>query len=318
LIWRLGSKRIGLRLPEKELNSLWKKSGGFFCFTDSQMEIIQDLKVMHHWADTQRLAGRTIALVPTMGFFHSGHLNLMNHGREIADKVVVSLFVNPLQFGAGEDFEKYPRDFERDRQLADEAEVDILFTPRNQDLYPEDYQTCVSVERVTQGLCGASRPEHFLGVATVVCKLFQLVKPHKAIFGLKDYQQVVTIKQMVRDLNMDLEVIGRPTVREADGLAMSSRNVYLSVEDRRVALSLSQSLSVAQKRCREGERKAGSILDEVIRILTSHPGNQIDYARIVHPQTLKELETINSRGILALAVRVGQTRLIDNCLLEVE
>jgi pantoate--beta-alanine ligase len=174
------------------------------------------------------------------------------------------------------------------------------------------------VERVTQGLCGASRPEHFLGVATVVCKLFQLVKPHKAIFGLKDYQQVVTIKQMVRDLNMDLEVIGRPTVREADGLAMSSRNVYLSVEDRRVALSLSQSLSVAQKRCREGERKAGSILDEVIRILTSHPGNQIDYARIVHPQTLKELETINSRGILALAVRVGQTRLIDNCLLEVE
>jgi len=282
------------------------------------MEIIQDLKVMHHWADTQRLAGRTIALVPTMGFFHSGHLNLMNHGREIADKVVVSLFVNPLQFGAGEDFEKYPRDFERDRQLADEAEVDILFTPRNQDLYPEDYQTCVSVERVTQGLCGASRPEHFLGVATVVCKLFQLVKPHKAIFGLKDYQQVVTIKQMVRDLNMDLEVIGRPTVREADGLAMSSRNVYLSVEDRRVALSLSQSLSVAQKRCREGERKAGSILDEVIRILTSHPGNQIDYARIVHPQTLKELETINSRGILALAVRVGQTRLIDNCLLEVE
>ena len=179
----------------------------------------------------------------------------MNHGRETADKVVVSLFVNPLQFGIGEDFEKYPRDFERDRQLAEEAGVDILFTPRHEDLYPEDYQTYVSVEQVTQGLCGASRPGHFRGVTTVVCKLFQLVKPHKAIFGLKDYQQVVTIKQMVRDLNMDVEVIGRPTVREADGLAMSSRNVYLSAEDRMAALSLSQSLSVAQKKCREGERR---------------------------------------------------------------
>jgi len=282
------------------------------------MEIIQDLKIMQNWADTQRRAGRTIALVPTMGFFHSGHLNLMNHGREMADRVVVSLFVNPLQFGAGEDFEKYPRDFERDRQLAEAAGVDLLFTPRHEDLYPEDYQTYVSVERVIQGLCGVSRPGHFRGVATVVCKLFQLVKPHKAIFGLKDYQQVVTIKQMVRDLNMDLEVIGRPTVREADGLAMSSRNVYLSAEDRLAALSLSQSLSAAQKRCREGEREAGSILAEVIRILTRHPGNQIDYAQIVHPQTLKELETINPRGILALAVRVGKTRLIDNCLLEVD
>jgi pantoate--beta-alanine ligase len=282
------------------------------------MEIIQDLKVMQNWADTQRRAGRTIALVPTMGFFHSGHLNLMNHGREMADKVVVSLFVNPLQFGVGEDFEKYPRDLERDRQLAEEAGSDILFTPRHEDLYPEDYQTYVSVERVTQGLCGASRPGHFQGVATVVCKLFQLVKPHKAIFGLKDYQQVITIKQMVRDLNMDLEVIGRPTVREADGLALSSRNVYLSAEDRIAGLSLSQSFSAAQKMCREGVREAGSILAEVIRILTSHPENRIDYARIVHPQTLKELETINPRGILALAVRVGQTRLIDNCLLEVE
>jgi len=282
------------------------------------MEIIQDLKVMPHWADTQRRTGRTIALVPTMGFFHSGHLSLMNHGREMADRVVVSLFVNPLQFGAGEDFEKYPRDFGRDRQLAEEAGVDILFTPRHQDLYPEDYQTYVSVERVTNGLCGVSRPVHFRGVATVVCKLFQLVKPHKAIFGLKDYQQVVTIKQMVRDLNMDLEVIGSPTVREADGLAMSSRNVYLSSEDRMAALSLSQSLSAAQKRCREGERGAGSILAEVIRILTRHPGNRIDYAKIVHPHTLKELETINPRGILALAVRVGKTRLIDNCLLEVD
>ncbi len=282
------------------------------------MEIIQELKVMQSWADNQRRTGRTIALVPTMGFFHSGHLNLMNHGRDVADKVVVSLFVNPLQFGVGEDFEKYPRDFERDRQLAEEAGMDILFTPRHEDLYPEDYQTYVSVEEVTKGLCGASRAGHFRGVATIVCKLFQLVKPHMAIFGLKDYQQVVTIKQMTRDLNMDIEVIGRPTVREADGLAMSSRNVYLSAEDRMAALSLSQSLSAAQKRCREGERETGLILAEVTRVLTGHPENRIDYAKIVHPQTLKELETINPQGILALAVRVGKTRLIDNCLLEVE
>ncbi|RPH89018.1 MAG: pantoate--beta-alanine ligase [Desulfobacteraceae bacterium] len=281
------------------------------------MEIIQDLKVMPHWADTQRLAGRTIALVPTMGFFHSGHIDLMNHGREMADRVVVSLFVNPLQFGAGEDFEKYPRDFERDRQLAEEAGVDVLFIPRHEDLYPKDYQTYISVERVTQGLCGASRPGHFRGVATIVCKLFQLVKPHKAIFGLKDYQQVITIKQMVLDLNMDVEVIGRPTVREADGLALSSRNVYLSAEDRKAALSLFESLTVAQDRCRQGEWEAGSILAEATRILTRHPGNRIDYAKIVDPHTLKDLETINPRGILVLAVRVGQTRLIDNGLLEV-
>ncbi len=281
------------------------------------MEIIQDLKAMQQWAEAQRRIGLTIALVPTMGFFHAGHLNLMNQGREMADKVVVSLFVNPLQFGIGEDFEKYPRDFERDRQLAEEAGVDILFTPRHEDLYPEDYQTYVSVEQVTQGLCGASRPGHFRGVTTIVCKLFQLVKPHKAIFGLKDYQQVATIKQMVRDLNMDVEVIGLPTVREADGLAMSSRNVYLSPKDRIAALSLSQSLSAARKSCRQGERESGPILAEVIRILTRHPENQIDYATIVDPHTLKELGTIQSRGILALAVRVGKTRLIDNSLLEV-
>jgi pantoate--beta-alanine ligase len=155
-------------------------------------------------------------------------------------------------------------------------------------------------------------------VATVVCKLFHIVKPNKALFGLKDYQQVVTIKQMVRDLNMDLEVIGLPTVREADGLAMSSRNVYLSPEERRSALSLSQSLSAAQESCRDGARKAGTVLAEVTRILTRHPGNRIDYLKIVHPETLDELETIESRGILALAVWVGQTRLIDNCLLEVD
>lgn len=282
------------------------------------MNRIEDLLSMQQWSDTRRQAGRTIALVPTMGFFHSGHLNLMKQGREMADTVVVSLFVNPLQFGAGEDYEKYPRDLERDRQLAEQVGVEVLFTPRYEDLYPEGFQTYVTVEGVTQGLCGASRPGHFRGVATVVCKLFQLVKPNKALFGLKDYQQVVTIKQMVRDLDMDLEVIGLPTVREADGLAMSSRNVYLSPEERRSALSLSQSLSAAQKSCREGEREAGVILAEVTRNLTRHPGNRIDYAQIVDSETLVELETINPRGILALAVWVGRTRLIDNCLLEVE
>jgi pantoate--beta-alanine ligase len=282
------------------------------------MNRIEDLLLMQNWAKTQRRTGRTIALVPTMGFFHSGHLNLMQQAQEMADTVVVSLFVNPLQFGAGEDFEKYPRDVERDRQLAEQAGVDVLFTPRYEALYPEGFQTYITVERVTAGLCGASRPGHFRGVATIVCKLFQIIKPNKAIFGLKDYQQVVTIKQMVRDLDLDLEIIGLPTVREADGLAMSSRNVYLSPEERRSALSLSQSLSAAQQSCREGLRQAGVILAEVTRILTHPPGNRIDYATIVHPETLVELETIDPRGLLALAVWVGRTRLIDNCLLEVE
>lgn len=280
------------------------------------MERLTSPQKMQHWANEQRRAGRTVALVPTMGFFHQGHLKLMEYGRSRADRLVVSLFVNPLQFGPGEDFERYPRDEERDGLLALKAGVDILFSPASQDLYPVHFQTHVTVEKVTRGLCGASRPGHFRGVATVVCKLFHLVKPHWAIFGLKDYQQYVVIRQMVGDLDMDLEVVGRPTVRERDGLAMSSRNVYLSPEERRSALSLSASLKAAQERCRAGELRAPVLLEDVVRRISGQPGTRLDYARIVDPETLEDTDRVQERAVLILAAWVGKTRLIDNGFLE--
>jgi pantoate--beta-alanine ligase len=271
---------------------------------------------MQQWAGAQRRAGRTVALVPTMGFFHQGHLKLMEFGRSRADRLVVSLFVNPLQFGPGEDFERYPRDEERDRNLALQAGVDLLFSPAAEDLYPVHFQTQVTVEKVTRGLCGASRPGHFRGVATVVCKLFNLVKPHWAIFGLKDYQQYVVIRRMVLDLHMDLEVVGRPTIRETDGLALSSRNVYLSPDERRSALSLSASLKAAQERCRAGEQRAPVLLEDVVRRISGQPGTRLDYARIVDPETLEDTDRVKDRAVLILAAWVGKTRLIDNGFLE--
>jgi pantoate--beta-alanine ligase len=194
--------------------------------------------------------------------------------------------------------------------------VDVLFSPAPEDLYPVHFQTHVTVEKVTRGLCGASRPGHFRGVATVVLKLFHLVKPHWAIFGLKDYQQYVVIRRMVQDLNLDLEVVGRPTVREPDGLAMSSRNVYLSPEERRSALSLSASLQAARERCRSGERQAAVLLEDVVRRISGEAHTRLDYARIVDPETLEDTDLIGDRAVLILAAWVGKTRLIDNGFLE--
>ena len=213
--------------------------------------------------EAERCRGRRIAFVPTMGYFHEGHLNLMRIGRKRGDCLVVSIYVNPTQFAPTEDFEAYPRDFERDRQLAEEVGVDVIFYPDNQEMYPEGYQTYVEVEGVTNNLCGISRPRFFRGVTTVCTKLFHIVKPHVTIFGKKDFQQYVTIKRMVRDLNMDIEVIGMETTREPDGLAMSSRNVYLKPDERESALSLSRSLGLAEELYDEGERDAGVILAEV-------------------------------------------------------
>jgi pantoate--beta-alanine ligase len=280
------------------------------------MTIIEDIKEMQGLAEATRQKGLKIALVPTMGYFHQGHLSLMEAGRERADLLVVSLFVNPLQFGPGEDLEKYPRDGERDARLAEGVGVDILFNPRGQDLYPDDFQTYVSVENVTRNLCGASRPGHFRGVATVVCKLFHIVKPHLALFGQKDYQQLVTIRKMVRDLNLDLEVIGLPTVREADGLAMSSRNVYLSQAERISARALSQALEEARDLVRKGERRAEAVLGRIRERIQRLPETAIDYAGICDPETLEEVAVIAGQDLLALAVYIGKTRLIDNCLLE--
>lgn len=280
------------------------------------MKTIKELNEMQVRAEEFRQAGKKIALVPTMGALHEGHLSLMDYGREKADIVVVSIFVNPIQFGPKEDFEKYPRNLEGDSRMTEKRGVDIIFSPEAGSFYSQSFQTYVTVDQVTQNLCGASRPGHFRGVTTVVCKLFHIVKPHLAIFGQKDFQQVCAIQQMVEDLNMDVEVVGRPTVREADGLAMSSRNVYLSPEERFSARSLSRALNEAQTLFKMGERKTDVILNQVLSLINQHPNIRIDYAKICHPKTLEDILVIEGRGVLALAVWCGTTRLIDNCVLE--
>jgi len=258
------------------------------------------------------LAGKTIGFVPTMGFLHEGHLSLVRKCREENQKTVVSIYVNPAQFAPTEDFEAYPRDFERDSRLAEEVGVDVIFCPDNQEMYPEGYQTYVEVEGVTNNLCGISRPRFFRGVTTVCTKLFHIVKPHVTIFGKKDFQQYVTIRRMVRDLNMDIEVVGMDTTRESDGLAMSSRNVYLKPEERKSALSLSRSLVLAGELYGKGERDAALILEKVRALIAGYPHTEIDYARICDTTTMKDAARIEGECVLALAVRVGKTRVIDN------
>jgi pantoate--beta-alanine ligase len=280
------------------------------------MQLIKDIHEMQAMAEENRRSGKKIALVPTMGALHQGHLSLMDYGREKADLLVVSIFVNPIQFGPKEDFEKYPRDIQEDSRSTEKRGVDIIFSPEPKALYPEFFQTYVTVDQVTQHLCGAVRPGHFRGVTTVVCKLFHIVKPHLAIFGQKDFQQLIVIQQMVTDLNMDVEVVGRPTIREADGLAMSSRNRYLSPQERGSARTLSRALMEAQTLFQKGERKTEILLDRVVDVIGRHPEARIEYAKICHPRTLEELTVIKDQGLLALAVWIGATRLIDNCLLE--
>lgn len=281
------------------------------------MEIISDPRDMRAASLGWRQQGHKIAFVPTMGYFHEGHLALMRYGREQADRLVVSLFVNPTQFGPTEDLARYPRDLERDAALTREVGVDALYTPTAPDMYPEGYQTYVSVEGLSQGLCGASRPGHFRGVATVVLKLFNQTLPHLAVFGEKDYQQLAVIKRLVADLNVPVEVVGRPIVREADGLAMSSRNTYLSPEERGAALCLVQALTRARNLAATGETGAGKILAEVKEIIAAQPHTHLDYAVLVDPDTLKEVDAIRGSARLAVAARVGRTRLIDNMLIEV-
>jgi pantoate--beta-alanine ligase len=267
---------------------------------------------MKAFSDSQIKKGRKIVFVPTMGYFHDGHLSLMKEGRGKGDCLIVSIYVNPTQFGPGEDFERYPRDFKRDKDLAESAGVDIIFSPENNEMYPPQYQTFVNVEKVTQNLCGLSRPGHFKGVTTVCAKLFNIVKPHVAVFGKKDYQQLTVIKRMVLDLNMDIEVIGMPTVRERDGLAMSSRNVYLKAEERESALSLSKSLKLAKELYDSGEKSASVILEKVRTFIEGHPFVRIDYAKICDTTTLEDVGRLEGESVLALAVRISSTRLIDN------
>lgn len=267
---------------------------------------------MQKFAEAKRLEGRRISLVPTMGYFHEGHLNLMRIGRKVGDCLVVSIYVNPTQFAPTEDFEAYPRDLERDRKLAEEVGVDVIFFPNNNEMYPEGYQTYVDVQEVTKNLCGVSRPNFFRGVATVCTKLFHIVKPHATIFGKKDFQQYVIIKSMVRDLNMDIEVIGMDTTREPDGLAMSSRNVYLSPQERKSALSLNRSLALAEELYTKGERSSDRILEKVRGMIADNPFTNVDYAKICDAATIRDVDKIEGECVLALAVWVGKTRLIDN------
>jgi len=276
------------------------------------MKIIRSAEEMQKLSEMERCRDRRIAFVPTMGYFHEGHLNLMRIGRKRGDCLIVSIYVNPAQFAPTEDFEAYPRDFERDSRLAEEVGVDVIFCPDNREMYPEGYQTYVEVEGVTNNLCGISRPCFFRGVTTVCTKLFHIVKPHVTIFGKKDFQQYVTIRRMVRDLNMDIEVIGMDTTREPDGLAMSSRNVYLKPEARESALSLSRSLVLSGELYDRGERDAVLILEKVRAVIAGYPHTEIDYARICDTTTMKDVAKIEGVCVLALAVRVGKTRLIDN------
>jgi pantoate--beta-alanine ligase len=276
------------------------------------MQVIKTIQAMKERSSQAQGEGEVIVFVPTMGFFHEGHLSLMREGRKLGDLLVVSLFVNPTQFGPNEDFKNYPRDFESDRKMAEGVGTDILFAPEAGEMYPPDHQTLVRVEKVTQNLCGRSRPTHFQGVTTVVAMLFEIVMPHVAIFGEKDYQQLVTIKQMVRDLHMNVEVVGMPTVREADGLAMSSRNSNLVPEERKAALSLYRSLQKAEELLQKGERNADQILQEMKRILQAEPLVNIDYAQVCDARTLEDVNRIEGDVVVALAAYVGKTRLIDN------
>jgi len=283
------------------------------------MLFLTDPKETQRRCEKLRLEGRTIGFVPTMGYFHEGHLALMRRARAENDVVVVSLFVNPIQFAPGEDYEEYPRDLERDKALAEKEGVDILFAPSVESMYPPGYCTYVEVTgTLTSTLCGARRPGHFRGVTTIVTKLFNIVKPHRAYFGEKDAQQLRVIKRMVEDLNFDVEIVPVPTVREPDGLAMSSRNVYLSPEERKAATVLYRSLKLAQEMIARGERDARRVIEEMRRLIESEPRARIDYVEIVDSNTLEKVDRIKGEVLIALAVFIGKARLIDNVTIRVE
>jgi pantoate--beta-alanine ligase len=279
------------------------------------MEIIKSVKEMQRWSAQCRKQGQTIVLVPTMGYLHEGHLSLMREGRRLGDKVVVSIFVNPTQFGPGEDLSTYPRDLERDFHLAQGTSVDIIFTPNAWEVYPNGFDTYIDQEKLPDHLCGLSRPGHFKGVMTVVTKLFHMVAPQIAIFGEKDYQQLAIIRRMVKDLNFDIQIKNGPTVREPDGLAMSSRNVKLASEQRKSALSLYLALQQAQKQLLDGETRSVQLIAEASRRILSYPGTVIDYIHICDPDSLEDIAKVDGPALMAMAVKVGAVRLIDNKIL---
>ncbi len=278
------------------------------------MDWIESATAMRARSREARARGLRVGFVPTMGYLHEGHLALIRRARELSDFVVVSIFVNPTQFGPNEDLDRYPRDMDRDRRLCRAEGVDAVFVPSVEELYPEGFQTFVTVEEISRPLCGASRPGHFRGVATVVLKLFHIVEPDVAVFGQKDYQQLQVIRRMVRDLDLPVEIEGFPTVREPDGLAMSSRNAYLSPGERERALAIWRSIRRAEELVAGGEVSSASLVGEVRRVLEG-AGLRIDYVEIRHPETLEPVERVEPEAVLAIAAFVGNTRLIDNRVL---
>ncbi len=282
------------------------------------MKTIENISRMLTFVKMMRREGKSIGLVPTMGYLHEGHLSLVKAAKKHTDVVIMSIFINPLQFGPKEDFEKYPRDLKHDEEAAREAGVDVIFYPSLKDMYPEGYATYVTVEKLTGNLCGESRPGHFRGVATVVTKLFNIVKPEVAYFGQKDMQQAMMIKKMASDLNMDIDVKIMPVVREKDGLAMSSRNMYLSDAERRDAAMIYQSLKNAEMLIKNGERDVRKIIRAVEDMIRSRQSARIEYVKLVDAKDLKDVKTITGETALAVAVFFGKTRLIDNITLMVK
>jgi pantoate--beta-alanine ligase len=281
------------------------------------MELIKTIDQMRSWTESQRQAGKTIGFVPTMGYLHEAHLSLVEKARAQNDTVVMSIFVNPMQFGPQEDFATYPRDLDRDCRLAEGAGVDVIFHPEPGEIYPQyPPLTAVEVKGITECLCGESRPGHFTGVATVVLKLFNIVQPHRAYFGQKDYQQLLVIQQMVADLNLPVIIEPVPIKREEDGLAMSSRNAYLSPAERQEALALSQALQICKNMYSNGELRVSLLIEAMKARILQEPSAVIDYIEIRHATTLAPLTEITGAAVVALAVRIGKTRLIDNLLLE--
>ena len=280
------------------------------------MEILKTLDEMKAWSRKVRKDGQTLGLVPTMGYLHAGHLSLVRKSMSVCDHTVVSIFVNPTQFGPNEDLDTYPRHLEADQHELEQLGVDALFLPTADDMYPEGFQTYVHVEEITDKLCGKSRREFFRGVTTIVLKLLNIVQPHSAFFGEKDRQQLEVIRKMVGDLNLDAEIVGLPIVREPDGLAMSSRNKYLGKAERKTAQSLHEALQQAQQLVAQGECSVATLRSRMRNIIEREGQAQVDYISVCDPQQFEELEEIRGKAMIALAVHVGKARLIDNCLIE--
>ena len=276
------------------------------------MIVLEKINELRDKVKEWKSQGLKVGFVPTMGYLHEGHESLIKRASEENDKVVVSIFVNPIQFGPKEDLSTYPRDLERDSKVCERAGANIIFHPENEEMYFNDFSAFVDMNGLTSGLCGKSRPTHFRGVCTVVTKLFNIVAPDRAYFGEKDAQQLAVIKRMVRDLNIDIEIIGCPIVREKDGLAKSSRNTYLSIEERSAATILSKALNIAREKIKDGERTSSNIISTIKEIIESEKLARIDYIEVVDSFSMEGVDTIEKSVLVAIAVFIGKTRLIDN------